>query len=64
VNSNRYGIGEQKAPQWNIPKWIDAAGNETTPINLSDYAGKFKVVYCFQSWCAGCHSVGLPSLQK
>lgn len=64
INSkNNYGIEGFKAPNWNIKQWVDAEGRPTNPINLSDYKGKFKVVYCFQSWCPGCHSIGLPSLQ-
>ncbi|MEL4307000.1 peroxiredoxin family protein [Joostella sp. CR20] len=53
-----------KAPEFEVEKWVDANGKETSPIKLSDYNGKFKVVYCFQSWCPGCHSQGLPALQK
>ena len=34
------------------------------PISLEDYDGKFKVIYCFQAWCPGCHSRGLPALQE
>lgn len=59
-----YGIEGHKAPEWNIKQWVDSSGNPTDPINLSDYKGKFKVIYCFQSWCPGCHSIGLPSLQE
>lgn len=60
---NSYGIEGDKAPEWNIKQWVDGEGKPINPINLSDYKGKFKVIYCFQSWCPGCHSTGLPSLQ-
>lgn len=53
-----------KAPEFDVKDWVDANGNKTEPIKLSDFDGKFKVMYCFQSWCPGCHSVGLPNLQK
>jgi peroxiredoxin len=53
-----------KAPEFDVKNWIDANGNKTEPINLSDLKGKFKVLYCFQNWCPGCHSKGLPDLQK
>jgi len=53
-----------KAPEFNIQDWIDAYGNKTEPIQLSDFKGKFKIVYCFQHWCPGCHSKGLPDLKK
>lgn len=53
-----------KASEFEVNQWIDANGNITEPIKLSDLNGKFKIVYCFQSWCPGCHSKGLPSLKK
>lgn len=54
----------QMAPEFEVNQWIDAGGNKINPIKLSDFEGKFKVVYCFQSWCKGCHSRGFPALQK
>jgi thiol-disulfide isomerase/thioredoxin len=52
------------AKEFQVNKWIDANGNKTDPIKLSDYKGKFKIVFCFQHWCPGCHSKGLPDLKK
>lgn len=53
-----------KAPEFEVNNWIDANGNKIEPIKLSGFKGKFKVVYCFQSWCPGCHSKGFPDLKK
>jgi len=53
-----------KAPEFEVNNWIDAYGSKTEPIKLSDFKGKFKIIYCFQSWCPGCHSKGLPDLKK
>lgn len=53
-----------KASEFHVKDWIDASGNKTTPIQLLDLKDTFKVVYCFQSWCPGCHSRGLPDLKK
>lgn len=53
-----------KAPELRVTEWVDAQGKRTAPIQLSGYEGKFKVIYCFQSWCPGCHSKGLPDLKK
>lgn len=53
-----------RAPEFNVKRWIDANGTETNPIKLADLKGKFKIVYCFQSWCPGCQNNGLPGLQK
>ena len=52
------------APEFEVHDWIDADGLKTEAIRLSDFKGKFKVVFCFQSWCPGCHSKGLPDLKK
>ena len=53
-----------KAPELRVEQWIDKYGKKTDPIKLSQFEGKFKIIYCFQHWCPGCHSVGLPSLKK
>jgi len=53
-----------KAPEFHIQDWIDAKGNKTNGIQLSDFKDKFKIVFCFQHWCPGCHSKGLPDLKK
>lgn len=52
------------ASTFGVKHWIDKNGNAIEPIELSDLKGKFKVVFCFQSWCPGCHSIGFPSLVK
>ena len=61
---SNYGIEEQMAPELDVPLWVDAQGEEMDPVLLKDLEGKFKVIYCFQAWCPGCHSRGLPALQK
>jgi len=62
---SKYGIKGQTAPELDVPLWIDGEGRklETSP-SIQANRGKMTVVYCFQSWCPGCHSAGLPSLQK
>lgn len=52
------------APEFQVKEWIDTNGQLINPIKLSEFKGLFKVVYCFQSWCPGCHSKGLPDLKK
>ncbi|MBC3757077.1 redoxin domain-containing protein [Hyunsoonleella sp. SJ7] len=53
-----------KAPEFGVDTWVDSDGNKTDAIKLSDFNGKFKVVFCFQSWCRGCHTKGLPDLKR
>jgi len=60
----RYGILGQQAPELSVQQWIDANGKEAEAYKLADFNGKFKVIYCFQAWCPGCHSRGLPALKK
>jgi thiol-disulfide isomerase/thioredoxin len=59
-----YGIAGQQAPELNVTKWVDALGNATEAFNLADHKNKFTVLYCFQAWCPGCHSRGLPALKE
>ncbi len=63
-NDIKYGIDGFKAHEFEVDHWVDANGKPTKPIKLSDFEGEFKVIYCFQSWCPGCHSRGLPALQE
>lgn len=51
-------------PELRVPYWIDADGNERPPLSLADLGPGHKVLYCFQHWCAGCHSMGFPTLQR
>jgi thiol-disulfide isomerase/thioredoxin len=53
-----------KASEFQVKNWVDASGKITEQIYLSDFIGKFKVVFCFQSWCAGCHRKGFPDLKN
>lgn len=52
------------APELRVDQWIDKNGNKIGALKLSDFEGKYKVIYCFQHWCPGCHSLGLPSLKE
>ena len=63
-NENKTERQVYKAPEFNVKEWVDAKGEETKQIKLAAFDGKFKIVYCFQSWCPGCHSKGFPDLKK
>ena len=58
------GINHKKAPELRVPYWIDGEGNETKPVKLADLGQGYKIIYCFQAWCPGCHSRGFPTLKK
>lgn len=62
---SKYGIEGYIAPELSTDiEWVDGKGKAIDPIQLSDFKGKFKVIYGFQSWCPGCHSRGLPALKE
>ena len=56
------GIVGKPAPAWNISQWYQLE-NEEQPLKLEDLKGKTVYLYCFQSWCPGCHSRGFPTLK-
>ncbi len=53
-----------RAPELRVAQWIDAQGQARAPLTLAQLGDGFKVIYCFQHWCAGCHSHGFPALVK
>lgn len=57
------GILEQKAPAITADKWVSLPVGAKAPTAES-LKGKVIYLYCFQSWCPGCHSSGFPTLQK
>lgn len=58
------GINHQAAPELRVPYWIDADGKQRAPLKLAELGEGYKVIYCFQAWCPGCHSRGFPTLKK
>ncbi len=58
-----YGIVGRRAPELEVDYWIDEDGNPSS-FSLADNAGKWVFLKCFQSWCPGCHSHGLPAVKK
>ena len=43
---------------------IDADGMAMDkPLRLADLGQGYKVIFCFQDWCPGCHSRGFPTLK-
>ena len=52
------------APELRVNTWIDGTGQPLEhPLRLADLGQGFKLIYCFQHWCPGCHSHGFPTLQ-
>ena len=60
---NERGILGQPAPEWSVNQWLNLSPGKKT-IDIQDFHGKVLYLFCFQSWCPGCHSSGFPTLQK
>lgn len=59
----QFGTLNAKAPDLRVSKWIDANGQDMAPLKLADLGEGYKIIYCFQHWCPGCHSRGFPTLK-
>ena len=57
------GILGKKAKPWDAAHWMNLPKGKKA-LNPSDFEGKVIYLYCFQSWCPGCHSQGFPTLKK
>ena len=55
---------KRHTPELRVAQWIDAQGLPRAPLRLAELGDGFKVICCFQHWCAGCHSSGFPALVK
>ncbi|MEM7394680.1 MAG: TlpA disulfide reductase family protein [Verrucomicrobiota bacterium] len=63
VHAQRRGILNQTAPTWGADRWFQLEEGKTS-LDVEDFKGKVVYLYCFQSWCPGCHSHGFPTLKK
>ena len=59
----QFGEIHRTAPELRVSEWIDENGASRTPLKLSDLGDGYKIIYCFQHWCPGCHSRGFPTLK-
>ena len=55
------GIADNPAPEWNVPTWFNLPDGKTS-LTVSDISESVIYLYCFQSWCPGCHSHGFPTM--
>jgi len=59
----QYGITNEKAPDWGVTTWFNLPPGKKM-VDIQDFSEKIIYLYCFQSWCPGCHSHGFPTLLK
>lgn len=55
------GIMGQIAPDWEVARWFGLADGQQQ-LRLSGIDAPVVYLYCFQSWCPGCHSHGFPTM--
>ncbi len=60
---NKNGILGRQAPEWSVNKWLNLPTDEKK-VDIQNFRGKTLYLFCFQSWCPGCHSSGFPTMQK
>ncbi len=58
------GIEGKKAPHLDVDEWVLLPKGQKKGPKLEDLKGKVVYLYCFQSWCPGCHSSGFPALEE
>ena len=63
MNSRPAGIVGQLAPELGISDWRDASGQPLAGLELAALPGRYKLLFCFQDNCPGCHQRGFPTLQ-
>jgi thiol-disulfide isomerase/thioredoxin len=60
----QFGSLNGKAQELRVGTWIDSNGDPMgKPLQLADLGDGYKIIYCFQHWCPGCHSRGFPTLK-
>ncbi|GAA6164017.1 hypothetical protein NBRC116590_17210 [Pelagimonas sp. KU-00592-HH] len=61
----QFGNLHRLAPELRVETWIGSDGKELIrPLKLADLGDGYKIIFCFQHWCPGCHSRGFPTLKK
>ena len=56
------GITGLSAPEWEVSEWFNLPDSGSS-LRLADLGDRVVYLYCFQSWCPGCHSHGFPTLK-
>ena len=59
-----YGILNLLAPPLGVRQWVNAAGQPIADYDLAQMPGRYKLLFCFQDACPGCHRSGFPTLIK
>ncbi len=60
ANPTMYGILNTEAPSFGNIDWVNVPVSKN--LEIQNLRGKTVYIYCFQSWCPGCHRYGFPAL--
>lgn len=63
-DNNVSGIIHQQAPSLGVQRWIDASGTPIETVDLDTMPGAYKLIFCFQNACPGCHATGFPAMAR
>lgn len=62
-NMTIFGARSRQAMELRVADWIDEHGKKRSPLKIDDLGEGYKIFFCFQDWCPGCHSHGFPTLK-
>ena len=57
------GTGPQAQPL-GVERWVDAAGQPMAHFDLVSMGDGYKLLFCYQHACPGCHTHGFPNLSR
>jgi len=63
ATAQQRGISGREAPSWGVEQWFNLPSDQSA-LDIDDFDGQVVYLYCFQSWCPGCHSRGFPTLKR
>lgn len=55
------GIMDEAAPALGVTQWINPSGQPLADYDLDKMPGAYKLIFCFQDACPGCHLTGIYS---
>lgn len=58
------GIMDEAAPALGVTQWINPSGQPLADYDLDKMPGAYKLIFCFQDACPGCHLTGFPALAQ
>ena len=57
------GTGPRAQPL-GVERWVDAAGQPMAHFDLVSMGDGYKLLFCYQHACPGCHTHGFPNLSR